>query len=176
MDKMTSTLQYQNLEALLDALAVLGEADPEILGLLLEQRLDAPALAHLIASPGVTMQERTFVMSSDAASVRLKALEGRDFLHFRLLHQRAATILAQRLGAGEIASESALMTVFTRLAEHLRHQDATKLPALLDAVRNAPLQNPQNQYYRTYMQGISLQQTGQYDSVADTVQFPACFR
>src|SRR5690606_8049812 len=95
----------------------------------------------------------------------LNALEANDFLHFRLLHQRAATILAERLDAGDVEAEAAFMEVFTRLAEHLRVKDPTKLTALIDAMRDVSLKSRQNQHYRAYIHGISLQQTGQYDAL-----------
>lgn len=162
---MTSSQQQGNLDAILSALAVLGEADQDTLTLLLGYPLDEQMVAQLIALPAISREDRILIMAPEMATLYLKALEEDDFLHFRLLHQRAAAHLAERLSAGDAQAESSFMAVFSRLAEHLRHQDPTSLPALLDAVNHAPLQIPHNQHYRTYMQGISLQQTGQYDAL-----------
>jgi CHAT domain-containing protein/Tfp pilus assembly protein PilF len=162
---MGLTLQLSHLEAILAALAVVGEADVDLLEYVLEAHLDEPIMAQLRAVPGISTHNHLLVMAADAASTRLKALEEGDFLHFRLLHQRAATRLAQRLVLGESKVEPAFMVVFTRLAEHLRHQDPTRLPALIEAVAQAPLADPHNQHYRSYMEGISLQQTGHYHAL-----------
>ena len=162
---MNDTQPLAGIEVALSTLAVLGEANPETLSHLLALPLDAQMIAQMMALPGITKQGGLLVMSPDIALPRLKALEEEDFLHFRLLHQQAVILLAEQLNIGNVDAEVAFMAVFTRLAEHLRHQDPTKLPALIDAVGHIPLKNPKHQHYRTYMEGISLQQTGQYDAL-----------
>lgn len=140
---------------LLMALAVLGWADGELLSTMIDGQAEDDDTPLLDAHPQIERDAGGWRLDPEAASILRNDLVQADPAFYQALHERALTLLLERLRAGDLDCEAQLLTVLDRLATHLIPHEPARLVALFATVQDAPLATAHGQQLRSYVQGLS---------------------
>lgn len=122
-----------NATEMLDALAVIGQADRSTLSTMLNKAVPPVLFERVVESSQVQFMDGQAMLNSDAAARHLQALEARDFLHFVSLHKRALLIVSpsEAESGGGRSNETGYSELFVRLAEKLVYRDPKQLLRLI---------------------------------------------
>lgn len=143
------------------ALSVVEQADAALLDALLENAGSAADLHDHISMQ--TDDGNTYTLPAATAQKVRSALKRDDPALYRTLHEKALSILENKLRAGEDTHESMFMAVFDRLANHLLTDAPVHFIELMDRVRDIPLTDAGAQQRRHYFEGVALTKAERYE-------------
>lgn len=143
-------------DLLLAALAVVGEADADLLTGLAVGLVPAVDSLRMGSLPGVEPCERGWRLNSAHQSALLNQLAEQTPHQFITLHERALALLSTRLNPADLTVEAQLVAVFDRLATFLVPYEPGQLYQVLAVVRTAPVTTPYGRQLRRYFEGLAL--------------------
>ena len=151
MDTTVNTIMNQALVPL----ALLRRARADTLTALLAQQGITFQPEQLLQHPQVVQEDGAWSMGSDEAAAILSKLETHDPVVYRQWHERILAYLADELRGGQVAAESAFLTVFEDLATYLVPHDPKILEALIASLSDVPLTSPAGQQSLRYFTGLT---------------------
>jgi tetratricopeptide (TPR) repeat protein len=153
-----------DVEKLYNILAVVGRVPLVTMAALAGAPLPQPLWRALARQPGVSEEADELALHPAVAEQRLQALEQKDRLSYRQLHQNALDLLAKEVSLGESALEVKLVAIFKRLADHLLAEREESFQSLVASAQLWPLRLEESVQWRRYYQGVCELEQGNYDA------------
>ena len=154
------------LHSILQTLAVVRNAGRADVCAIAGLTIDDDEWTAIVEHAAIQHDNCAATLDDETSYAILKALETNDALHFRRLHQRALTYLAQ--AEDPLCYQNVYYDIFVRLAESLLNQPPQELQQLLDNVPHHYRSDPRVRRQCTFYQAIVLRNTEQYTNALQT--------
>ena len=141
---------------LLNALAIVGWGNADLLSTIVNNQLSAELLTKLALHPAVSVEGVTYCLTEVMVKQSLQHFERDDYATYKLWHQRAIMALAEKLMRGETAVEAQWLPIYKRLGSTLVSDDPPAFSALVQQAAQLPLQQPQSRHLHRYFVGLDF--------------------
>ncbi|MEM7127376.1 MAG: CHAT domain-containing tetratricopeptide repeat protein [Chloroflexota bacterium] len=167
-----SPIARYSQDRLYEALAILGQADRELLEHFLNQKLDTDALStqepenHIFVLQASTLHP-TYSLEDSLARELLEELERTARQRYTELHERGLGLLCRRLRAGDSHFESSLNSLFLRLAQLYYLYAPQRLLDLTQQLQDLPVTQPGTRHNILYFAALSLRKGGEHQAAIE---------